>query len=276
MAIRNILVAYNGSQSSDAAVHSAVLAHEKHDAHVTGLLAHASAKSRLSHYAWVPDAVKDTLDELEATAHAGIHDKFLAAVGGRIPADKLHWIETDGDSDATVADYARMYDLTVVGRRDALQGSERLELHPDRIALKSGRPVFVVPRDHKPEKIHEHAVLAWDGHRAATRALNDAMQILETKQKVTVLSVDNGERGKELKGIDVRMSLARHGIVVEVVIVPLGNKPVGETLLDFCVEQGAGMLVMGAYEHSLFREELFGGVTRYVLENAKLPLLISH
>ena len=276
MAIKNILVAYNGSQSSDAAVHSAVLAHEKHDAHVTGLLAHASATSRLNRYHWVPDSVKDTLDELEATANADIHDKFVAAVAGRITPDKLHWIETDGESDVTVSDYALMYDLTVVGRRDALQGGKRLELHPDRIALKSGRPVFVVPRDHRPETIHEHAVLAWDGHRAATRALNDAMQILETKQKVTVLSVDNGERGRALKGIDVRKSLARHGIDVEVCVVPPGKHSVGQTILDFCAERNAGMLVMGAFEHSPFREELFGGVTKYVLENARLPLLISH
>ncbi|MEM6462229.1 MAG: universal stress protein [Pseudomonadota bacterium] len=276
MAIKNILVAYNGSESSDAAVHWCVLAHEKHGAHVTGLLAHASATSRLSRYSWVPDAVKDTLDELEMTANAEIHERFVAAAGGRIAPDMLHWIETDGESDATVADYALMYDMTAVGRRDVLQGGKRLELHPDRIALKSGRPVFVVPRDHKPEKIHEHAVLAWDGHRAATRALNDAMQILETKQKVTVLSVDTSERGKELDGINVRTSLARHGIDVEVHVVPPGKKTVGQTILDFCAEHNAGMLVMGAFEHSPFREELFGGVTKYVLENARLPLLISH
>lgn len=276
MAIKNILVAYNGSESSDAAVHWSVLAHEKHDAHVTGLLAHASATSRLSRYHWVPDSVKDTLDELEVTANAEIHETFLKAVNGRIPQDKLHWIETDGESDATVADYALMYDITAVGRRDVLQGGKRFELHPDRIALKSGRPVFVVPRDHRPEKIHEHAVLAWDGHRAATRALNDAMQILETKQKVSVISVDTGETGKALCGIDVRTSLARHGINVEVHVIPPGKKGIGQTILDFCAEQNAGMLVMGAFEHSPFREELFGGVTKYILENAKLPLLISH
>ncbi|WP_419906994.1 universal stress protein [Hoeflea sp.] len=276
MAIKNILVAYNGSESSDAAVHSAVLAHEKYGAHVTGLFAHASATSRLNRYTWVPDTVRETLDTLEADAHAGIRERFTQAIAGRVPQDRLHWIESSGESDATVADYARMYDLTIVGRRDILQGSKRLELHPDRIAMRSGRPVLVVPRDYRPEQIHEHAVLAWDGHRTATRAMNDAMQILETKQKVTVLTVDDGERGKTLEGIDVATALARHDIDVEVTELPLNAKSVGQTILDFCDREGAGLLVMGAYEHSMFREELFGGVTRFVLENAKLPILISH
>lgn len=276
MAIKNILVAYNGSESSDAAVHAAVLAHEKYGAHVTGLLAHASATSRLGRYTWVPETVRQTLDTLEADAHAGIHERFSQAIAGRVPEGRLHWIESSGESDATVADYARMYDLTIVGRRDILQGAKRLELHPDRIAMRSGRPVLVVPRDYRPEQIHEHAVLAWDGHRTATRAMNDAMQILETKQKVTVLSVDDGERGRSLDGIDVATALARHEIDVEVAERPLGGKGVGQTILDFCDEEGAGLLVMGAYEHSMFREELFGGVTRFVLEHAKLPILISH
>ena len=39
---------------------------------------------------------------------------------------------------------------------------------------------------------------------------------------------------------------------------------------------GAGILVMGAYEHSKFSEDLLGGVTRDILENADLPLLMSH
>ena len=33
---------------------------------------------------------------------------------------------------------------------------------------------------------------------------------------------------------------------------------------------------MGAYEHSKFSEDLLGGVTRDILENATLPVLMSH
>jgi nucleotide-binding universal stress UspA family protein len=276
MAIRNLLVAYNGSDSSDAAVHSAALMHAKYDAHVTGLLAHRSAKDRISEETWIPDDIRETLDALEGSAHDQIRDRFLHCVDGRIAEDKLHWIERFGDADATVADYARMFDLTIMGRRDALMGRRRLELHPDRVAVKSGRPVLVVPRDHQPEAITEHAVLAWDGQRAATRALNDAMQILETKQKVTVLMVDSGDTAPPLEGIDVKTALSRHGVSVEMAKVPMAREGIARTILDFCELNEAGLLVMGAFQHSVFREELFGGVTKTIIAEAKLPVLMSH
>jgi nucleotide-binding universal stress UspA family protein len=39
---------------------------------------------------------------------------------------------------------------------------------------------------------------------------------------------------------------------------------------------GADMLVMGAYAHSPLREMIFGGVTRYMLDHADLPVLMRH
>ncbi|MCP4995312.1 MAG: universal stress protein, partial [Gammaproteobacteria bacterium] len=37
-----------------------------------------------------------------------------------------------------------------------------------------------------------------------------------------------------------------------------------------------GLLVMGAYEHSKFRQSIVGGVTSSVLKKAKIPIIISH
>jgi len=41
-------------------------------------------------------------------------------------------------------------------------------------------------------------------------------------------------------------------------------------------DEGAGMLVMGAYEHAKLAEDLFGGVTNTVLKKTKIPVLLSH
>ncbi|VAW02993.1 Universal stress protein family protein [hydrothermal vent metagenome] len=38
----------------------------------------------------------------------------------------------------------------------------------------------------------------------------------------------------------------------------------------------ADMIVMGAYGHSRFREAIFGGATRYMLEKATVPMLMAH
>jgi nucleotide-binding universal stress UspA family protein len=50
-----------------------------------------------------------------------------------------------------------------------------------------------------------------------------------------------------------------------------------ETLAAACARLQAGLLVMGAYGHSRMREYLFGGVTRYFLEDVTSPaLLLAH
>ena len=47
-------------------------------------------------------------------------------------------------------------------------------------------------------------------------------------------------------------------------------------ILSCCADQGADLLVMGAYGHSRLRELVLGGATRSVLEGLSLPALLSH
>lgn len=276
MSIKNILVAFNGSDSSEAALHTALLMHDKYGCHITGLMVHSGQREKLSAHSWVPENVRETIAKRVSEIEGEIEAQFRALAEPGVAAGQLHWISLFGNSDATVAKYARLYDVTLVGRYDAIEGQAHLELHPEDIALRSGRPVLVVPRGHRPEGIHETAVIAWDGQRAATRAVTDAMQILETKQRVDVLSIEDGSVRGPLEGIDVATALARHDITVERVRRPGSKRRTGEEILAYCQEVSAGLLVMGAYEHSVFRERLLGGTTHHILRHAKLPVLISH
>ncbi len=245
MAIRNILVAYIGSASSDAALAAAFFVHKKYGAHVTGLMA-AQSRVDLSEFPWLPDSIKKTIVELDRDHIRQVETRFRQKCEGHIAAEKTHWIARRGASDAAVIEYAHMYDLTIVGRGDSIAEEKRFELHPDRIALKSGRPVLVIPQGWSEDLFSEHALLAWDGNRSATRALADAMQILETKQLVTVLSVKGRGLGKKLKGIDVETVLSRHEIKTERVFLEAGNKRISDILIKECVNRNVGLLVMGA------------------------------
>jgi nucleotide-binding universal stress UspA family protein len=46
-------------------------------------------------------------------------------------------------------------------------------------------------------------------------------------------------------------------------------------LLAAAADFGCDMLSMGAYSHSRLRQLILGGVTRHVLENAKLPVMMN-
>jgi nucleotide-binding universal stress UspA family protein len=70
--------------------------------------------------------------------------------------------------------------------------------------------------------------------------------------------------------------LAEHDIAATLHVLPITRQAFGETLLKAAHQLGADMLVMGAYAHSPLRELILGGVTRYMIEHADLPVLMRH
>jgi nucleotide-binding universal stress UspA family protein len=276
MPIKNILIAYGGSESSDAALEFALHIRDKYDAHLTGLLAYNFAPVNVNVSSWIPDDMRESIRVEQKRVVKGIEERFQQKTAENPAQDKIHWISKSGEGDATVAQYSRLFDITVIGRYDAVHGEDNQELHPDKIAMISGSPVLLVPREFDVTTFNEHAVLAWDGRRAAARALSDAMQILKTKSLVTVITV--GEENAELSvpGMDVETALQRHGIKTELHKLEKGGKSISSRILEYLDEAQPKLLVMGAYEHSKFRQSIVGGVTSNVLKNAKLPILISH
>ena len=276
MAIKNLLVAYSGSDSSDAALDFALFMRDKYDAHVTGLLAHNFAPVNQIVGSWIPQEVRDSIKEAQAQTTKKIEAQFKQRTASSSAPDKVHWISRRGDGDATIARYARLYDLTILGRYDAVHDEDQQELHPDRIAMVSGRPVMLVPREFDMSTFNEHAVLAWDGKRASSRALADVMQILITKSLVTIITVDDGHSEVSLPEMSVETALQRHGVNAEQVNLKRNGKSVGYRILEFLEQAKPKLLVMGAYEHSKFRQSIVGGVTSSVLKKAKVPVIISH
>lgn len=276
MAIKNLLIAYSGSESSDAALDFALFMRDKYDAHLTGLLAHNFAPINQNISSFIPEDLKESIKKARLKAAKNIESRFKKRVASSSASDKIHWISKRGESDATVAKYARLYDLTIIGRYDAVHGEDQVELHPDMIAMVSGRPVLLVPREFDMSTFNEHAVLAWDGKRASARALADAMQILKTKTLVTIVTVEDGDSEFSLPEIDVETALQRHGVKTERVHLKRNGKSVGNRILKYLDQAQPRLLVMGAYEHSKFRQSIVGGVTSSVLKKAKVPIIISH
>jgi nucleotide-binding universal stress UspA family protein len=272
MAIKNILVAYDGSEGARAALGLGLRMAGKYDAHLTGLLPHGKPSSHLRRLLASSSELKAVLAENEGRVMAEAEAQFRAQTGTR---ENVHWLKLDAESDAAIVEHARYFDVTLIGQYDETLDETAFALHPDRIALQSGRPIIVVPRGHD-RPLGEHAVVAWDGQRAAARALSDAMQILETKQLVTILTVSNEETAPFHPGERLRAHLVRHGIETRWVPLTARGTPVAEIIVDWCRENAPDLLVMGAYEHSKFREDVVGGVTNTVLKRIPLPVLLAH
>jgi nucleotide-binding universal stress UspA family protein len=275
MAIKNLLIAYSGSQSSDAALDAALFMRDKYNAHLTGLSAHSFAPVNPNVGSWIPEDVRDSIKKAQVRAAKKVEARFKKRTASSPSQDKFHWISKLGDGNATVARYARFFDLTILGRYDATHGDDD-ELHPDVVAMVSGRPVLLIPREFDMSTFNEHAVLAWDGKRAAARAVADAMQILKTKSLVTVVTVNDAYSEAALPEIDIETVLQRYGVKTKHVSLKRKGKSVSYRILEFLGQCDCSLLVMGAYEHSRFRQSIVGGVTSSVLKEAKVPILISH
>lgn len=273
MSLRNILVAFNGSDGAIAALrHATALAREK-GAHVTALLAHARHEAVDSHAAWVPPKAREIIARASADLLAQAEARFVEIRESLDLGERLHFLRAKGRVDAVLAECARSFDLLVVGQDPGDTVDEHVALHPDRIALLSGRPVLIVSRDHAPGTRQRDIAIAWDGSRASARALSDSLHLLIDDEEVSVLTV--GERELPRPVSDVLEHLARHGIAARHQALP-GAHGVARALLDHCASESPGLLVMGAYEHSKFREDFLGGVTAPVLREIRIPVLLSH
>ncbi|MGH7060462.1 MAG: universal stress protein [Stellaceae bacterium] len=192
----------------------------------------------------------------------------------------FEWRAAGESWDGDPALHARYADLTILGQVDP--GNPEMAAfrpHPERITLASGRPILMVPYAGHFETIGRRVLVGWDASREATRAVSDAMPLLEAADQVTVLAIDpeGGPSGHgELPGADISLHLARHGVKAAIERTVSADVPVGDVLLSRAADLGADLLVMGAYGHSRARELLLGGATRTVLSSMTLPVLMSH
>ena len=276
MSIKSIFALYSGDAQGSSGLRLAIQMARKYGAHLTGAVWHGPSLIESRYRRYMNQEVLDLLTAQDSARVAEIRADFegrLASEGPGITGSFLDLPSTRGFS---LADCVRGYDIVVMGSRAAEVGREHFTARPDVLALESGRPLILVPQNYALAQINEHALVAWDGKRASARALGDAMHILETKTRVTVLTIGDEKSLPHLPGDDIMTLLGRHGIETQRLVRPAGQNGVAQTILDTCAEVGAGLLVMGAYEHSRFSEYLLGGVTRDIFEQANLPVFMSH
>ena len=123
----------------------------------------------------------------------------------------------------------------------------------------------------------DRVMVCWDGGRASTRAIGDAMPLLEKAKQIEVVVVGSKPpKSDEVSGADLGQHLARHGVNVDVKRITSPDIDVASTILSYAADASADLIVMGGYGHSRLREFILGGATRAILESMTVPVLMSH
>ncbi|MGB7259807.1 MAG: universal stress protein [Pseudolabrys sp.] len=175
-----------------------------------------------------------------------------------------------------LAKLARRFDLAVVGQAGR-EKSAADEVIAEGVLFESGRPVLMVPFIQKQGLKLGKVMVCWDGSRAATRAIADAMPFLQKAKQVEVVVVETTPaKLDEVPGASLGQHLARHGLKVNVKRLTSPDIDVAATILSYAADSAADMIVMGGYGHSRLREFILGGATRGILSAMTVPTLMSH
>ncbi|SFZ84538.1 Nucleotide-binding universal stress protein, UspA family [Devosia enhydra] len=177
---------------------------------------------------------------------------------------------SEGQIQQAISVRARSHDLTLIG-------TETIESRQlgQTLVFDAGRPVVLVPAQTNAAKISRIAI-AWDGSRAAARAVHDAMPWISTSSSLTIITAFDDKTISEQTVADLQAYLARRGLDAFCEDVSANGEGVGLALQDGALRHRADMLVMGAFGHSRLRDFILGGATEAVFAETRLPIFMSH
>ncbi|WP_250456074.1 universal stress protein [Caballeronia sp. ATUFL_M2_KS44] len=279
MSYKTVLVHLDTSARAHPRLESALQLAKRFDAHVIGLFAVYEPETRAfaimagtaSYYEQHAATRLEQRGAIERLFHAEVK---RAGVTGE-------WIEAHEPATHAAPHFARCADLVVASQDDPDDPESYVGDHfQETLVLSSGRPVLLLPYTGFFPSMANHPMIAWDGSREATRAVHDALPLLKTAERVSIVTIDTtqGEaRDERIAGADIAACIARHGVKAEVSSSAIADETsVGELLLSRATDLGADLVVMGGYGHARWQELVLGGATRTFLASMTVPVLMSH
>lgn len=277
MQYQDILVHVDDGEAMPARVAMALELAQRFGAHLTGVYVDPGLALPTLIDVPISPSLVEALEEEHQQRRKRAEEQFNKAVDGATTGTE--WRLAEGELASTLARHARYADLVVLGQEGADDQKMVVGGLPDTVVLTCGRPALVMPYVGTSVPPGKNIIVAWNGSREAARAVNDALPLLIAADKVEVMCVNPAageEEDADLPGADVCLHLARHGVKAEAQELVASDVEVGDLLLSRAADHGADLIVMGAYGHARWREVVLGGVTRQLLEEMTVPVLMSH
>lgn len=208
------------------------------------------------------------LDESESEA------KNKAALTERLGHEDVSWswVDVRGEMASSVLDAADLADLIILNR--ALDGYPLPDMRDitSRIVSRTSAAVLAVPETLE-RFAFDRALVAWDGGRSAASALRAAVPLLAFAGEVEIFMAREDEVRNEPE--QAATYLSRHGIHAGVRVVDKDDVHADTLIAAEAAAWRADYIVMGAYGRGRLTE-MFGGVTKRMLTQSSLPLLLGH
>jgi nucleotide-binding universal stress UspA family protein len=273
---KDVLLPAMAGDLSDAAVASACTLAQAADGRVIALVAVSVfvpdsaewVRYPLATYTTLHEAATAALDEQVRNVEARLARQTVAY---DVRGLQAIWLTPQ----EVLATHAHAADLIVLDGRHT-QGDRGRRLFAGALT-GSGRPVLLVPAG-QPVRMGGHVLVAWKASAEAAHALHDALPLLRQARRVEVVLVrhrDEAATSPDDACPGLLEHLARHGIAATLAQVPRITST-GETIARHAIDGQADLIVAGGYSRPRALEQVFGGVTRHLMEHSPVPVLFSH
>ena len=203
-------------------------------------------------------------------------DEFRQAFAAR--ESRIEWRSAFAPPAVHLSDQGRSADLVVTGAvRPELLADPNWRLDPGELVMRAGRPMLLAPERRQDFDLRT-IVVGWKDTRESRRAASDALPLARLAERVLVVSVAEDDQQLETSAgaADVVGWFHRHDVAAEERCLPLVSNPASQ-LKTLALEEGASVIVAGAYGHSRTREWILGGVTHeFITRESTHHLLLSH
>jgi nucleotide-binding universal stress UspA family protein len=286
MPIKTILLPLGENDRDEALLDAALALAKRLNAHLDVLHVEPNAESLLP-YATIGlsesmrASVRDAAEQQHAEATKMLQqvvDKACVRNGVSMAkrgdyADKVSadWLVETGAQAELVAQLGRVSDLIIVARPERVSPPPRTI---DAALRETGSPILMLPPG-PIKSIGERIVIGWNGSKEAAQAVAAARPLMREAGNVTVLTTEKRQKRRP-NGDDLLIYLSCHSISATLSIMDIRSRSVPEALLANARELDADLLVLGGYSRHRLREVIMGGVTRHLLAQSDIPILMVH
>lgn len=132
----------------------------------------------------------------------------------------------------TVATEARFFDLAIL---ECIADVPDTRIVAEAVIFGSGRPAIIFPNKTLEGPI-DHLVIAWDGSRAAARAVSDANPFIHKAKRVSVLSLTGEKPLPETTGAHLAEILVSSGVNASATVTRFTSSSTGQSIQQTALE----------------------------------------
>jgi nucleotide-binding universal stress UspA family protein len=275
--IRKILVYTFGDQSHDQTIETAARFAAEQKAQLVGLFVRPDMMIYASVYGNYPLNLAQNFYDLQGDFAKKIKSRFDKITGAYDIQCEWHDVEQQ-ERNPNPALYA---DYIFVSQPDAKSSVIFDDADfVDHLITDTGVPTIIIPQGWSKERFAQLPALGWKECREAAGAVRHALPLMQSAKNVDIVTINKRSNANDelIQGIEISEYLTARGVTTQFFSERVTGPDENETdaLLRHVKNQGRDLIIVGGYGHSRFREIILGGMTRALIKNSTVPVLLSH